>query len=85
MLYANTYIVTIYTHDRQADPQFHSGQIWDVLSDNAEGYSGTGKIQGFDVFVEEPRRWTLLTRKVDVAAPIFWISRLFRRAMVSGE
>lgn len=81
-MYANTYVVTIYTHEK-ADPQHHSGQVWDVLSSSTEGFGGTAKIDGFDVFVEEPRRWTLLTHRVGLASPIHWVARLIRRGLVT--
>lgn len=79
-MYANTYIVTIYTHDKP-DPERHSGQVWNVLADSAEGFGGIGKIEGFDVFVEAPRRWSLLTRKMDCSTPVFWVSRFIRRGL----
>ena len=78
-MYVNTYVVTIYTHDK-ADPQHHSGQVWDVISDNAEGFGGTGRIDGFDVFVEPVRRWTLLTGKV--GSPLSLLARIIRRTIV---
>jgi hypothetical protein len=74
---ANAYVVTIYTHTK-ADPQYHSGLVWDAIVTAAESNDDIG----FDVFVEEPRRWTLLTRKVGVSRPLYWLSRLIRRTIV---
>lgn len=76
---ANTYVVTVYTH-ASVNPEQHTDALWTVLADNIEGFGGRGHIEGFDVFVEPVRRWTLMTRKV--GSPLSLIAQLIRRTIV---
>lgn len=77
-MHTTTYVVTVYS---DTEPTKQRKQIHRMLTKHIDGFGGTGKIEGFDIFVDRARPWLGLTGPLPRSRfrAVAWVQYRFRK------